>query len=319
MTDNTHNDALIDQFSSARFQQEGNLIVPKLPICLVDRPTDKYSILSGSYLRDDDDTLDTMGRANRVQYDYETPGTYSVGSYGFVHDIPGKRLRNMDPAIQRKEKLRVSMINTGKLVTNRDRRGALQIMNSTAMSGYTAAVAADDQINNETSSPFKMFSDYMVTIRRQCGYEVNTYFWADDVWQAFCQHPDVMYRTDPLRPKSADMQRVNELFENFKMGGIQHIIGKASYNTAKQGLTPVYDDIWKDGITLAYVDYSSITEDTDSFVKVFVERGRAGVRNYYFKESNNQDQDSLTCRTEVDYQVKLTNAACGYYLSDCLL
>ncbi len=317
---NARTDEIIDGLMLGRFQNPEDFIVQRLfPKVLVDRDTDKYSIMNGDHLRDDDDVLDLMGAANEIEWDYDTPGSYQIGSYGFIQAIPGKQLRNMSQSIRRGHRTRAARINTDKLLTNRERRGALQAFSTTVMSGYTTALTSDYQVDNKSSDLITMLGDYIYTVKNRIGKRPNFIAMGGVVWdKGIANHPDFEAKLPDGTVKAATPQRFVEIMAQHRIKGLDLIIGDASYNSAAKGATASWSDIWGEYILIGYNDPSAVTEDDLTFSKMFVNRSKDGVKSKFWNAGNNADPDSEYLRTETDYQCKVVYPQAGHLLSNVL-
>jgi hypothetical protein len=93
------------------------------------------------------------------------------------------------------------------------------------------------------------------------------------------------------------------------------LVGDTQYNTAAEGATPSFSDVWGKFLFIGYVNFEAITELDLSCTKQFVEAGREGVKVKYYKASQNEDELSEDCRAETSYDLQVIDANCGYLYS----
>jgi hypothetical protein len=316
---NARSDKLIDQVILGRYQNHDDFIVNKVfPEVEVDRPTDKYSIMNGDHLRDDDDVLDAMGKANEIEWDYDTPQSYMVGSYGFTQNIPGKFLRTIDEALKRGHRTRAARINVDKLLTNKERRGALQAFSTSVMTGYTTALTTGQYFDDPNSNLFEILGDYIYTVKNRIGRRPNFMGIGGVVWdKGISNHPDFEYKLPDGTTKAATVERFIEVMAQQRIKGLNVYIGDSTYNTAAKGATASWSDIWGNYVLIGYNDPNAQTEDDLTFGKTFIERGKK-LKNKFWQAGDEYDEMSEKLKTTVDYQVKVVYPQAGHLLSSVL-
>tara|TARA_Y100000310_G_scaffold90528_3_gene87825 strand:- start:879 stop:1850 length:972 start_codon:yes stop_codon:yes gene_type:complete len=314
---NTHIDGLINNLMTARMFRPQDAICPEVfPTVLVDRPSDKFPILNTAFLRKDDDRLGPKGKANDVQWDFDTAGSYYIDDFGYTTSIEGRTLREADTAIRRKYRLVSSRVVTDKLILQRELRGAASLFSASVFSGKTEALSGSDQLNDPASDIFDIIGGGIENVRTQCGKRANTIIMGGAVWSAVQRHPDMREsRADSKMKSLMDMDEVRQVFSNKRMKMSKVIVGDSQYNTAAENQTASWSDVWGKFLLVAYIDYNAVTELEQSLTKCFQEKGNAGVSVKFYKDSENEDAKSEDCRAEVHYDDNVLDTSCGYLFS----
>jgi hypothetical protein len=314
---NTHIDALINNLMTARmFKPEDAIAQLVFPKVVVNRPNDKFPILDNGFLRRDDDRLGTKGRANQVNWDWSTPASFDIGDYGYNTTIEGRNLRNADKPIKQKYRLVASRVVTDKLIMQREIRAADALFNTTTFSGRTEALAGSDQLDDPASDNFDIIGQGIENVRTGCGRRANTLVMGGSVWSAIQRHPDLRNSRALDKMKSLmDLDEVKQVFSNKRMKISNVIVGDSQENTANEGQTNSFADIWGKFLFVGYIDYSAVTELEQSCTKSFYEKGKEGVKVKFYKDSQNEDELSEDVRAEVSYDMKVIDATCGYLYS----
>lgn len=314
---NTHIDRLINNLMTARFFNHNEAIAMEaFPKVVVNRPSDKFPKLNSSYLRKDDDRLGPKGRANTVNWDFDTPGSFYIDDFGFNTTIDGRTYRDADESIKRKYRQLAARIVTDKLVLQREVRAANALFNTSTFSGRTSALTGTDRLDDPASDIFDIIGEGIESARTGCGRRPNCMVMGGAVWSAIQRHPDMRNALALDKMKSMlDVDQVQAILSNKRMKFEKVLVGDMQYNTAAEGLTASYSDIWGKFLFIGYVDFNAITELDQSCTKSFVEKGREGVKVKFYKESENEDELSEDCRASVSYDLQVIDANCGYLYS----
>ena len=314
---NTHIDALINNLMTARLNKPEDAIAMEVfPKVVVNRPSDKFSILNTGFLRKDDDRLGPKGRANSVDWDFSTPASYNIGDFGFDTPIEGRTLRDADPIIKRMYRRIAAQVVTDKLILERELRAADTLFNTSTFSGRTSALSGSDQLDDPASDIFDIIGEGIENVRTGCGKRANTMVMGGAVWSAIQRHPDLRESRALDKMKSLmDLDEVAQIFSNKRMKMSKILVGDQQYNAADEGQTSSWSDIWGKFLFIGYVDYNAQTILEQSCTKSFVEKGREGVTVKFYKESENEDANSENCRADVSYDLQVIDATCGYLYS----
>lgn len=312
-----HIDALINNLMTARMIQPYEAIAGEaFPTVTVNRPSDKFPILNSGFLRKDDDSLGFKGVANTVNWDFDTPGSFYINDYGYNTEIEGRLLREADEPIKRKYRMLAARVVTDKLIMQKEIRAANALFNATTFSGRTSALSGTDRFDDPSSDIFDIIGDGIEYVRTGCGKRPNVMVMGGAVYSALQRHPD-MRESLPLDKLKGllDASTIQEIFSNKRMKFQKLLVGDMQYNSAAEGATNSFSDIWGKYLFIGYVDFNAITELDVSCTKQFVEQGREGVKVKYYKASQNEDELSEDCRAETSYDLQVIDATCGYLYS----
>lgn len=305
-------DKFINNLMTARFNTVEDAIAPlAFPKIVVPEPNGKYPRLDNGYMRKDDDRLGAKGVANTVTWDFDTPGSFSISDYGYNTEIPGRQVREADPIIRRRYRNIAAKVVTDKLILEREIRAAAALFNTSAFPGE--ALTGTDRLNNPDSDLYAIFADAFEKVRKQSGKRANTIIPGPAVQAAIARHPQLLaaWGGDKLKTLMGP-EEIMQIFGNKRMRASKYLVGDMQYNTAAEGQTAVWDDIWGKFLWIGYINYDAITELDSSATKTFVERGREGVQVKYYKASLNEFEESEDCRAETSYDQQVTDGTNGY-------
>jgi len=310
-------DKFINNLMTARMLRPQDAIAgAAFPAVTVTEPSGKYAKLNNGFLRKDDDRLGAKGVANTVTWDFDTPGTYYIDDYGYNVEIPGRHVRAADPVIKRKYRMLAARVATDKLILQREIRAANSLFNTTTFSGKTSALSGTDRLDDPSSDIFDIIGDAGETVRVNCGRRPNTLIMGAAVYSAIARHPDLRESLSLDKLKGLlDTDQVSQILGNKRMPMDKILVGDMQYNTAAEGQTASYADVWGKYLWIGYIDYSAVTELDLSATKMFIEQGREEVRVKFYKNGQNEFEESEDCRSEVSYDLQVTDANCGYLYS----
>jgi hypothetical protein len=312
-----HTDALINNLMTARMLKPEDAIANEVfPMVTVNRPSDKFPILNNGFLRKDDDSLGYKGVANTITWDFDTAGSFYINDYGYNTEIEGRLLRGADEPIKRKYRMLAGRVVTDKLILQKEIRAANALFSTSKFSGKTSALSGTDRLDDPSSDIFDIIGDASETVRVNCGRRPNILVLGGAVYSAIQRHPDLRESLPLDKLKGLlDASTIAEIFSNKRMKFQKILVGDTQYNTAAEGATPSFSDVWGKFLFVGYVNFEAITELDLSCTKQFVEAGREGVKVKYYKASQNEDELSEDCRAETSYDLQVIDANCGYLYS----
>lgn len=310
-------DKFINNLMTARMLRPEDAIAQEaFPQVLVPEPSGKFAKLNNGFLRKDDDSLGAKGVANTVTWDFDTPGSYYVDDYGFNTEIPGRHLRSADPVIKRRYRTIAARVVTDKLILQREIRAANALFNTTTFSGKTSALSGTDRLDDPSSDIFDIIGDASETVRVNSGHRPNTLIMGAAVYSAIARHPDLREALGANELKKLlDTDQIMQILSNKRMKMSKILVGDMQYNTAAEGQTASYADVWGKFLFVGYIDYNAVTELDLSCTKMFVEDGRDGVKVKFYKAGQNEFEESEDCRAETSYDIQVVDASCGYLYS----
>lgn len=122
--------------------------------------------------------------------------------------------------------------------------------------GVAAAPSTNQflQFNDAAATPVKTIRALTrVMHRRTGGLKPNTIVMGGDVWDAIIDHPTILDRMK-YAMKTSDITVEGFLSELFRVENVY--VGDAVYNSAKEGLTPVYTPIYGKALLMLHVTKS---------------------------------------------------------------
>lgn len=238
-----HVDAALSRISVA--YNNPNYIWSKVaPVVNVDKESDKYyEFARGDWLRDEAAIRAEGTRAAVSGYTLSTD-SYSCVEYALATKLPTRTLKNADTALD----LRAS--NTA-FVTNKVQ---LRMEHQLATEIFTTGVWGTDNTtatdwDDAASTPFVDIETAVNTIRRATGQNANTLVLGATTWsQGLKWNADL---TDIIKYTQKGIATPELLATALEFKTV--LIGSAIYNTAAEGATPVYADIWSDNALVMYL------------------------------------------------------------------
>lgn len=220
----------------------GDMIAPVIPVSFA---SDYYYEFSKA-----DDLRDTA--------DYRAPGT-SSNRDGFTLSQTQYSCKEIAQSTQLEDEtkanadaiLNLEMAKT-RFVTNKIMLKHEVLTESKLMTtgNWTSSNTPTIKWNNyDSSDPLTDLRTAFTTIKGYCPYGANTMVLGYDVWECMKYHPVLVGRL------SNDTTRILTI-DNLKyMFGVDKVlIGMASKNTSRRGVTASYSDIWTKDIWIGYVN-----------------------------------------------------------------
>lgn len=245
---NGHINTALTNFSvgtakNLRSQMIADIVSPEIR---VSKQTDSYYIWDASDLRLDENAYAARAQVARVVRS-ESEGTYACKEVALEDQIPWARLENADAIIREEQRSTAMLIN--KLVLARE-KGVASVLFATGTFTNTAALAAADRWDVDTSNPVNKVSDAKETIRALIGVEPNTVVMGAHVWAHLRNHPDITQRVAGLVAGTP----ASEQQAAAALGVDRILVGRAVYNAAVEGGTASYTDVWGKFASVCFID-----------------------------------------------------------------
>ncbi len=199
--------------------------------------------------------------AFKLHSDVRAPGTrsirvqsYSVASDTYfcdnhaMHDVvPQEDKDNADTAIDPESATTEGL--TDLIQLGREKACADFLFNATTFAGYTAALAAADQWDNYAASdPTAKAEEAIELVRQKSGAKANTAIMGAQVYSKLRRHPVML---DMFKYTAGGV--LNEAQVAEALGVDRILIGRAVYDSAKEGQAAVMADVWGKFCLFAYI------------------------------------------------------------------
>lgn len=253
-----HVNTPLTNISVAMLQSQSNFVADKVfPNIPVAKQSDRYYTYDRGYFNRDEMEVRAPGTESKGgTYSVDNTPTYYAPVYAFHHDIDDQRRANSDSVLEpdreatelvtlkgliKREKKFVSSFFTGGLWTN-DLDGV-----ASGQNGSTTFL----QWNDANSTPIEDIRGRKTGILESTGFEPNTLVIGQRVFDALCDHPDIIdrvkYGQTPGNPANIDVADLQALFKIPRI-----LVMKSIENTAKEGATNAHSFIGGKKALLCY-------------------------------------------------------------------
>lgn len=237
------------------YRPEGFIADMVFPVVSVPQQTGKYFIFNrGDRVRIDDTTRGPGSEARIVTEDVST-GTYVCDNYALKRRVPIEDIANADPAIQMGiMNGRVELV-TGKLLTDWERRVAVQVTNTSNVGSSSAVASAW----SDAGDPIGDINQAIDNVHYAQGVMPNRIVMGVEAWKAFRRDSNVrnlIFGTNngggyPSREQVANLFDIPA--EGFQVGG-------SFFNTGEEGQAESLSTIWGDNVLVYFAPMAPSTE-----------------------------------------------------------
>jgi hypothetical protein len=217
------------------------------PTVLVNELSNAYAIFGEDDLRLENSKYSELAQIQRVNWT-ESGDSYVAIEYALESAISWARMNNGDTALRLERRHTVGLAR--KLKLQREKAIADTLFSTATFSGKTAALAAPDRWDADTSSPVKKVSDAKETVRLASGVDPNTVIVGGGVWASLRNHPDITSRVAGLVAGTP----ATEAQAAAAFGVDRVIVGRAIYNSALEGVAASHAAIWGKFALVCYID-----------------------------------------------------------------
>jgi len=248
---NGHLNQLLSNYALGTATNSANAMIADIvaPPVRVPNQSDGYAIFDASDLRLDDSYYASRAQVNRV-VSAESDSSFSCKEFALEEQIPWSKMKNADAIFK------IERAKTAKLVNRmilRREKAVADILFATGTFDHTAALAAADRWDVDTSNPVAKVGAAITAVRALCGLEPNSVVIGAAVWDGLKLHPDITSRVAGLVTGTpATLAQAAAA-----LGVDRVIVGKAIYNTAAEGAAASYSQVWGKFASVCFIDPSS--------------------------------------------------------------
>ena len=245
---NGHLNQLLSNYAVGTATNKANELVASIvaPPVRVPNQSDGYVVFDASDLRIDDSYYTSRAQVNRV-VSTESDSSFTCKEFALEEQIPWSKMKNADAG------LKLERTKTNKLVNRlllRREKAVADILFATGTFDHTAALAAADRWDADTSNPVKKVADAITAVRALCGLEPNSVVMGAAVWDALKLHQDITSRVAGLVSGTPATYAQAAA----ALGVDRVIVGKAVYNSAAEGAAASYAQVWGKFVSVCYID-----------------------------------------------------------------
>lgn len=309
----------LTNISIAYMQNASHFVADKIfPNIPVSKQSDRYYTYDRGYFnRDEMEVRAPSTESKGSEYKVDNTPTYYAPVYAFHHDIPDERRANADSVLSVDEE--ATNLATAKALIKREKLWVSKFFVGSVWANDWDGVSSGPtgnqvlQWNDANSTPIENIRSAKTGVLESTGFEPNTLVLGQRVFDALCDHPDIIdrvkYGQTPGRP--ADIE-VSDLAALFKVQRI--FIMKSVENTAKEGQTNSHSFI---GGKKALLCYSAPTPGlmTPTAGYTFSWNGLlgAGAQGGRIKKFRMENLSSDRVEIEMSFDQKLVGSDLGFF------
>ncbi|MBT3193745.1 MAG: hypothetical protein HN341_14455 [Verrucomicrobia bacterium] len=273
------------------------------PVITVTKQSDKYFIYDKAYwfMDDADDDRAPGTRAPRSGYKLST-GDYLLKEIAHATPVPWKIADNADDPLRMYED--ASAYSMQMCLLRRERRTATDLFATgkwaTDVTGGTDFTKWSDFADSDPANDIATGQD---AIQQNTGQLPNTLVIGWEVWQQLRQHPDGLDRYKHTQTGILTPEMVAQWLDIDRL-----IIGRAIYNSAREGQTASMSYIWGKDALLSFV--TSAPSRTEASAAYIFQKGDIETRRFV-EEPEKQDVVEVTLETDP----RVTASDAGYFFS----
>lgn len=231
-----HLDAAMTNVSIA-YRNTNYIADQVFPVVTVQKMTDKYFIFDkSSWFRNEISPRAPGTRANRVDFSLST-GSYICLPYALGKSVTDEERDNADAPLQ--PDIEASEFVTDQLLLGME----IRVADKVSGSGNWASASADPtKWSSDTSTPTANIITCIKAVRQTIGRRPNVAVLGAEVFETLMNHPEFLDRLKYTRPGA--ILTPDDLRAWF--GFEKVLVGEGIKNTANEGATDSFADIWPD-------------------------------------------------------------------------
>lgn len=317
-----HVNAPLTNISIAYLQDATNFVADSIfPNIPVSKQSDRYYTYDRGYFNRDEMQLRAPGTESAGgEYSVDSTPTYYAPVYAFHHDVPDQRRANSDSMLDPDRE--ATMLITQKALIKREKLWTTKYFTTgiwtTDITGVSSSPTAGQvlQWNDASSTPIEDIRLGKTSVLQSTGFEPNTLVLGRQVWDAMCDHPDIVDRIKYGQTQGRGIANINvdDLRALLKIDRI--FIMNSVENTAKEGQTNSHAFI---GGKKALLCYSTPTPGlmTPTAGYTFSWNGYLGAAAQGQRITRFRMENLKSDRVEIEmaFDQKLVSANLGYFFT----
>lgn len=296
------------------FEPQGLIVEEIFPVVSVQKQSDVYYKWDkGSFFRIPDTLRAPKTKGRSVTFDVSSD-TYFANNYALVHEESFEDMGNADQILNSREKRLRALKNL--LTLDWENRVASQITSGSNLGSYGTLTGTDQWSDYANSDPISDIETGKESIRSTTGLDTNLMIIGKSVYQKLIHHPDILDRIKYVQKGIVTADLLAAVFDVEKI-----LIGTAIKNTAAEGLTDSFSDIWGKHVVLAHTTKTPDPDGRDPSLGYSFrwEAPLLGGAAWAAEIWNDPDGGNYENRRIQYFQnEKLTASALGYLLIDVI-
>jgi hypothetical protein len=242
----SHVDGLLTNISIG-YKPQGFIASDIYPVVTVGKQSNLYAIYPKDHWFRQSNTLRAPGTKGRRGGFTVGSGTYLCQNYDFGTDVWDETIANADNPLQPLQD-GVEYVRT-QLALDQEIRVAAQVDGGVGSSSTLTGLSAWSDFDN--SDPLTDIRVARQAIRSTTGLRPNTAIIGQKAWDVVRDHPDFVRRAFPGAGIGGTLTQ--EQFASVILNVDRVLIGETIKNTAAEGATATFTDVWSTHLYLAYV------------------------------------------------------------------
>lgn len=265
-----HVDAPLSNFASL-IRNRDMIADAVCPVMQVSKPSDKFFKYDSKTMYEEQSVALTGAEAmpGRVRYQISTDN-FSVIDYGIMDFVSAKEMESADAPID--PQMHAVKVCTQRLDLAKERRVASVIFGSANYGSNTAALSGSDRWDVTTSDPAQKIDDAI----ESCDERPNIMVLGAQAWLKLKNHPAlkelILSRAAVNGQASPTRVTLDLVAAAFELDAVY--VGRAKYNTNREGATAAQGYIWGKSCALIRTTDNPSPRETAVFAKQF----RQGAR-----------------------------------------
>lgn len=236
------------------------------PVQTVKKPSDKFFKYGADTMFEEQSVALTGAEAmpGRVRYTVGTDN-FSTVDYGLMDFVSNKEIEAADAPID--PQMHAVRVVTQRLDLAKERRVAGLLFSSGNYSGNTAALTGTDRWDTSTADPVQKIDDAI----ESCDERPNIMVIGAQAWMKLKNHPklkeSILSRSSTVNGATPMRVTLDVVAALFELDAVY--VGRAKYNTNREGATSAKGYIWGKSCALIRVTDDPSPRETAVFAKQF--------------------------------------------------
>lgn len=287
-----------------------NYVAEKIfPVNLVKKDTGQIATYTADNLRPEEAMRARGGRTNEVTHGVSIGAHYTLLEYALKELVPVEDEENADDPIR--PRLDATENLTDRLWVIKEKDLSDKITATATMTRNTTLSGTSQWSDYNNSDPFGDIKTAKESVRTFALKKANTLILSHDALETLRFHPDIVAKFPGAALITVDMidQALSKLF------GLQNlVVGDAQYNSADEGQTDAFTDIWSKVAIVAYIE--PIPRPKSRTLGFNYQRSASRVVDVAEIGSGGEawDRKGAFIRVTDKYDQKLVDVNCGYLI-----
>lgn len=245
-------------------------------------------------------------KANELSYNVSN-ASYLLAKYAGKLFVSDDDKANADAAIR--PDIDATEFLVDQLMLKKEFEAAKALMTGTSWTSYTSLSAANFASNTTTTNPIPYFHTASAAIIKQSALSPNLVVFSNDVFVPLQDHVSIVERVK----YTSDVVTEKMLAALFNCGKL--VVGKAIYNTAKEGATESMGQVWGDGALIAHVAPAPGLRKPSA---AYCFHQQSFGTPYKISKWRDEDAEGDWVKCASKFQVKVISADCGYLIANAV-